>query len=282
MDSAKGLVSITEYARLRGVTSETLRHYDRIGLLKPVETDAVSGMRYYSLALDQEKLGTILELKQLGMSLDEIRAFLRDRTFDKSLATLKAKYIELERKLRSLDKLKTGLGEMIESMEQLREKEIDIRAVRFRRIKTREVLFSEEVTTDEFEVNRATILLETRLRKLAPIMGYVRYVLVFPENSWNLLEHRCKVGILVEPGEINTPEISRIIGGRFACKYGYGHPLSISEELSHILEHCERKGYELAGDAIEVVTVDMSLTDVPEENVYELQVPVRKSVRSTG
>ena len=61
------LISITEYARLRGVTTETLRHYGRIGLLKPAYIDPDSRVRYYSLAFADEKLGTILQLRQLDM-----------------------------------------------------------------------------------------------------------------------------------------------------------------------------------------------------------------------
>ena len=32
---ARYVLSITELAKLKKITSETLRHYDRIGLLKP-------------------------------------------------------------------------------------------------------------------------------------------------------------------------------------------------------------------------------------------------------
>ena len=58
------IISITEMAKLRKITTETLRHYDRIGLLAP----AYTGYRYYSIT-QYEKLGTIRELKNLGMSL---------------------------------------------------------------------------------------------------------------------------------------------------------------------------------------------------------------------
>lgn len=41
-------ISITEMARLRNITTETLRHYDRIGLLKPDYLDK-NHVRYYSV-----------------------------------------------------------------------------------------------------------------------------------------------------------------------------------------------------------------------------------------
>ena len=40
--------SISEAAKIVGLTSETLRHYDRIDLVKPCKKDQWSGYRYYS------------------------------------------------------------------------------------------------------------------------------------------------------------------------------------------------------------------------------------------
>ena len=61
-------MSITELAKLRQVTSETLRYYDRIGLITPDYVDPQTRYRYYSIR-QYEKLGTIKELRQLGMSI---------------------------------------------------------------------------------------------------------------------------------------------------------------------------------------------------------------------
>ncbi|HFI0695936.1 TPA: MerR family transcriptional regulator [Streptococcus suis] len=58
-----------------GVTSETLRHYDRIGLLKPYSQNE-SGVCFYHVE-QYEKLSTIKELKSLGLTLAEIKDFLR-------------------------------------------------------------------------------------------------------------------------------------------------------------------------------------------------------------
>jgi len=70
----KNLLSISQFAKLRGVTTETLRHYDRIGLLSPFYIDPETGYRYYSV-LQYEQLGTIKELRSLDFSLDEIKDF---------------------------------------------------------------------------------------------------------------------------------------------------------------------------------------------------------------
>ncbi len=62
--------SIAQVARMSGVTSRTLRHYDAIGLLAPAYIGS-NGYRYY----EEEqllRLQQILVLRELGVSLGEI------------------------------------------------------------------------------------------------------------------------------------------------------------------------------------------------------------------
>ncbi len=71
------LFKIGEFAWLSQVTVETLRHYDRVGLLKPAYLDPLTDYRYY--ALDQlPRLNRILALKDLGLSLEDIARMLDD------------------------------------------------------------------------------------------------------------------------------------------------------------------------------------------------------------
>jgi DNA-binding transcriptional MerR regulator len=68
---------IGNFARVGQVTVQTLRHYDDLDLLKPVEVDALSGYRYYTL--DQlPRLHRILAFKDLGFSLEQIAHLLED------------------------------------------------------------------------------------------------------------------------------------------------------------------------------------------------------------
>jgi DNA-binding transcriptional MerR regulator len=44
------MVNIGEFARLGGVSTRMLRHYDAIGILKPADVDPASGRRSYDVA----------------------------------------------------------------------------------------------------------------------------------------------------------------------------------------------------------------------------------------
>ena len=74
-DLSRRYLTITEVAKYRRLSSDTLRYYDRIGLVKPNYVDKTNGRRYYSM--DQcEHLGTIKELRKLNLSLNEIEEFM--------------------------------------------------------------------------------------------------------------------------------------------------------------------------------------------------------------
>lgn len=66
--------STAEVVRLSGVTSRTLRHYDAIGLLRPVGT-APGGQRAYGRA-ELLRLQQVLVLRELGVGLGAIAEML--------------------------------------------------------------------------------------------------------------------------------------------------------------------------------------------------------------
>ena len=67
--------SISEAAKMVNMTSETLRHYDRIGLVKASRRDEASKYRYYTKE-DIVRLHTIRALQQMDLSLHEIKCIL--------------------------------------------------------------------------------------------------------------------------------------------------------------------------------------------------------------
>ena len=71
------MIRIGDFSRISQTPVSTLRYYDEVGLLKPVEVDHFTGYRYYTF--DQlARLHRILALKDLGFSLEEIVRLLAD------------------------------------------------------------------------------------------------------------------------------------------------------------------------------------------------------------
>ena len=73
--SRTGHIPIGELSRLSGVNVETIRYYERIKMVPPPQRTA-SGRRVYG-ATELRMLAFIRRSRELGFSLNEIRALLR-------------------------------------------------------------------------------------------------------------------------------------------------------------------------------------------------------------
>lgn len=76
--------TVSEVARLAGVTVRTLHHYDRIGLLRPAGRSE-AGYRLYHDA-DCARLQQILFYRELGFGLEQIREAMEAPDFDRDEA----------------------------------------------------------------------------------------------------------------------------------------------------------------------------------------------------
>jgi DNA-binding transcriptional MerR regulator len=95
-------LKVGELARRSGVSVRTLHYYEEIGLLAPSQ-HTPTGHRLYAIA-DVTRLQQIVSLRQLGLSLTEVRACLASSTFDPADAVERHlarvhEQIELQRQL---------------------------------------------------------------------------------------------------------------------------------------------------------------------------------------
>ncbi|MEV4611178.1 helix-turn-helix domain-containing protein [Kitasatospora sp. NPDC049258] len=74
-DGAERLLTIGAMARRSGLTAKALRHYDRVGLLRPAEVDQETGYRYYRV--EQVAAARLVrELRAVDLPLEQVRECL--------------------------------------------------------------------------------------------------------------------------------------------------------------------------------------------------------------
>jgi DNA-binding transcriptional MerR regulator len=89
-----------EFSKLSQVSKRLLRYYEEIGLFEPTRVDRFTGYRYYTAA-QLPRLNKILALKELGLSLDQIKRVLDDNiSADEIHGMLLLKKAEMEQHLR--------------------------------------------------------------------------------------------------------------------------------------------------------------------------------------
>lgn len=113
---------VGELARRTGLTIRALHHYDEIGLLRP-SLHTESGHRLYT-ADDLARLQQILSLRQLGLSLGEVRECL-DRPGFAPVALLRQHVARLRERIAAEARLCDRLEDIAASLEAAEEVSAD-------------------------------------------------------------------------------------------------------------------------------------------------------------
>lgn len=94
--------TVSQLAKLSGVSNRTLRYYDQIGLLEPARISS-SGYRIYGKA-EVDMLQQIIFYRELDVSIEEIKNIIQQPEFDQAKA-LELHFQNLKQKRSRLDKI---------------------------------------------------------------------------------------------------------------------------------------------------------------------------------
>lgn len=99
------MYKIGEFSYLCETTIKTLRHYDKINLLKPTKVDYITGYRYY----EKNQITIFNKIKNLqtaGFKLNEIKILLKESTNEKIEKQIEAIKKEFSTKINILNNMK--------------------------------------------------------------------------------------------------------------------------------------------------------------------------------
>lgn len=117
-------LTIGELAKQAGVTVETVRFYQRKGLLRE-PAKPYGGIRRYDLG-DRDRLGFVKSAKRLGFSLDEVAELLQieDGMHCEAASQLAARKLsDVRLRLRELAQLEVSLSRLVEACDANRREE---------------------------------------------------------------------------------------------------------------------------------------------------------------
>ncbi|MDU6248675.1 MAG: helix-turn-helix domain-containing protein, partial [Paeniclostridium sordellii] len=152
-------LSIGQMARLNNISVQTLRHYEKVELLKPSYTNEDTGYRYYSLK-DFSTIDLIKQCKAMGMSLEEIKEVTNNYTSLDSISNILNNQKQIiDEKIKELENIKNKIEYMSNTLSISLEKGINKVFIK----QNKERLFIKynytDRYTDEFEINLRKVLL---------------------------------------------------------------------------------------------------------------------------
>ncbi|WP_434309273.1 MerR family transcriptional regulator [Hominifimenecus sp. rT4P-3] len=118
MNQKKKLLTIGQFANMHGINKKTLMWYDEIGLFHPYMIHPENGYRYYHYS-QSSILETILLLRELDVSIDEIQTFMKNRSAASLECLLGKKITELDEHIAHLKAVRKTLSNHHQNMRTL-------------------------------------------------------------------------------------------------------------------------------------------------------------------
>jgi DNA-binding transcriptional MerR regulator len=276
------MFSIGEFSRIGRVTPRQLRHYEELGLFKPMRIDPETGYRYYS-ALQLPRLNRILALKELGLTLTQILRLLDENiSAEEILGMLTMRKAQIEQTL--LDEL-----ERVRSIEarlwQIEEKGELFDDVILKAIPERKFLSIRQVVPSREE---GFVLVNELHRFLPRFVGRSaigHFALLFSSDSFEnenvdvemgfLLDSEFQETVLLSDGREMTVRTLPAIETMATMVYvGIANHIRCYGTLGIWIE---QNNYQLAGPGWEVFIEPFQPANFNEEAVIEIQLPVTRS-----
>lgn len=269
----KGKFLIGELANIFNISSDTLRHYDKIKLLKPDYVEK-SRYRFYSVR-KFFLLSRILFLKNLNIPLEEIKTYLGDQSSEHLLRLLMAKDLDIDREIEHLQNMKFKINSKVSL---IKESQLYLDQIRIRHIPERKGIFIDiEDATDDAERKKSFTDHESYLKVSSWLIEGQIYTSLSMENILKREYLQYKYFIDVVSGEkIPTKQIKTIPEMDYACLIFSGPYSEIEKAYDVLLKWIEENHYKVAGDSIEKNIMDYGFTSSEEEYISEIQIPIEK------
>ncbi len=277
------MYQIGEFSKIAQVSGRQLRHYDQLGLLIPEHTDPSTGYRYYS-AKQLPRLNRILALKEMGMSLDQIKRMLDNEISpDELRGMLMMKKAQIEQMLHEELARVRYIESRIEQINiegNMEHYDIVLKSVPAKKfISVREIC---HVLDDGRRLAQEMFkLLPARVGKKA--MGHFTAVLysdIFTDRDIDLemgfqLEADVDDDLVIDLSDGSSMTVTELPEEEYMLTVTrIGNPQLGHGSYSAIGMWAESNGYEFSGDVREVF-INFVPPERIDETVTEIQYPVR-------
>ena len=271
--------SISELANLFGISTQTLRYYDKINLFKPEYVDSTTGYRYYGYQ-QFFSLSMIIQLKRLDFSLEDIRNYSSSKqteTLTENLLHQKelihsqiAQLQLLERKNESLlKKLQTSKSPFLGQICQ-----VQIEPTRYQY----EIPINFEIR-DLYHYIK--IMYESYIKSPLATQLSSHSEIVLRINQESLCQQQFRIYssigfFLDDPPQPENRGMTTIPGGKYATCLHVGAYDDIHKTYKRLYDYIVENHLTICGDSLEFAFISVALTDNKDDFITQVQIPVCK------
>lgn len=271
-------LSIGQMAELNHVSEQTLRLYDKEGLLVPRYVDPVTGYRYYHI-IQSAKLDLIQNMKIYGMTLRQIRSFLDSNDPAALRALLTEQAASIEERIRQLRRSQSAITRTLDNYRRYeampRNGEIFLEYIPERRI------FRYNCDVNYFDQDESGY--EYMLRQMKTNLVANNMPLSYFTNIGTIIRREHLVPDALFSNEVflfvdeddSSQAMETLPAASYLCLCSDEFSMEAAN-VRRLLDYVQTRGCEIAGDYICEVVVDFPMLDFDRRRMfYKAQIPVR-------
>ena len=242
--------SIGELAKYQNISKQTLIFYDKIDLFKPDYVNPQNGYRYYS-AKQLDLLDTILIMKRIGFSLDDIKQYMKTRDIKTSRLWLNRQLDVIEGQIRELSMLRSRIIQKCQTLEE------DMEGIAVTQTNGQSILCeSVQPPYDLTSISIAT--------KKCFAAAFEQNLPIFFQAGVIVPKTRLQRGDYVQASHAfvpieyveGLPNLKRLPKGRCVTGYHIGEYQKIGQTYEKIFRYCRDHGQEIISDSYEFCVHD--------------------------
>ena len=271
-------LSIGQMAELNHVSEQTLRLYDKEGLLVPRCVDPVTGYRYYHI-IQSAKLDLIQNMKIYGMTLRQIRSFLDSNNPSALRALLTEQAASIEERIRQLRRSQSAITRTLDNYRRYeampRNGEIFLEYIPERRI------FRYNCDVNYFDQDESGY--EYMLRQMKTNLVANNMPLSYFTNIGTIIRREHLVPDALFSNEVflfvdeddSSQAMETLPAASYLCLCSDEFSMEAAN-VRRLLDYVQTRGCEIAGDYICEGVVDFPMLDFDRRRMfYKAQIPVR-------
>lgn len=263
-EKSEKLLTAGEFAKLHGINKRTVMYYDDIGLLHPIKRGE-NGYRFYSY-LQGFTLEILLSLRELDVSIDEIKQYMKSRTPEALFNLLNLKISEAENKIERLTAIKQILLHKKNMLEEYSHTNNKFSLITL----PDEYFYIKKLDPDITDEDTVKAIFEyittsQKYRLYSVSAGFMSSIENLPANDYFYIQAD-------SPEPLPEKDLHIRPAGQYLRAYHTGHWLTISETYQEVIEYAEKHKLKLTGYIYETEVIDDMATKIPDNYVTQLLI----------
>lgn len=269
----KDLFKIGELSRLFDIGVDSIRYYERVGILHPVRNEE-NNYRMYTIE-DVRRLALIRELLGLGFSTDVIREYDSDRNIQTTTSLLEKELGIIDSEIERLLATRAGISGRLDAIRSLSfpGQEAAVGQILVKTLPERRcVMVTDDNLPDDYVSYYVVKYMQKNHTHIDTIGACDCYTLDIPGSNLESLYYRTKNVFFYAPYLDASACNYTLPAGQYLSLTYRGALTRTKELLPSLYEYAKSHRLDIAGDPVELCHIDDYETNDENEYIIELQL----------